>query len=205
MFRVIVGLFLLLLTLLAATALLLSTSLLEPSVVPGLGPALMAIIKADPPLEMPRRAFVASVSILTGMAGMGGLTMILLGYGGQKPNKITMQKTSGAAVYVEPEGIGSVVSDPILRVPGVVGVETKTTNKVPLKLSLKLSVSPVADLTKLGDEVRRRATDALSRQLDIDVKSVHLDFDVIPLHRLRSKMLDQAPEKCPALSGIFYL
>lgn len=187
-FRYIAAVVFLMLALLAAAVFLVSTSMVEPSAIPGLGPALLAIFKLDPIIEMPRRVFAASVSTLVGLTCV---YVLMRSFGGQtKPTKLTMQKTAQGVVYVDPDGIGAVISEPILQVPGVVAVKTKTGDRTPVKLDLMVSVSPAVDLQKLGDEVRRRAIDALSRQLGIDVKLVRLDFEVIELHQLRSRMLD---------------
>jgi uncharacterized alkaline shock family protein YloU len=89
-------------------------------------------------------------------------------------------------VVVEAAGVSTVAAAAASRVAGVMNVEVKVVGRgaSPVRLVVTARVSAAVELRRVGEEIRRRAAEAVQSLVGIDVREVVVKLDVVPLEEL---------------------
>ena len=126
-----------------------------------------------------------SIALAVGSAAFGLLALMVLFrklFGGDRqglPHLLAADEKG--MVMVETESICTVVTATALRVPGVMNanVQVVGTWASPVQLKVKISLSPFADHKDTGEQVRDRATEAVTRLVGVDVQDCQVNIKTI--------------------------
>ena len=128
---------------------------------------------------------VVRISLAIGSALLGLLALAVLFRkvaGGERrglPHLLAADEKG--MVMVETESICTVVTATTLRVPGVMDTKVDVAGSwaSPVQLKVKIWLSPFADHKDTGEQVRDRATEAVTRLVGVDVQDCQVSIKTI--------------------------
>jgi uncharacterized alkaline shock family protein YloU len=174
----------------AAVVLLVTVGLIDEAQLGVFGPIVSQLTRAAGDSRWNRVA-VAVVSVCVG-ALSALIALRALGAGsGAGPARDSGQRhilamDEKGIVVVEAAGVSTVAAAAASRVAGVMNVEVKVVGRgaSPVRLVVTARVSAAVELRRVGEEIRRRAAEAVQSLVGIDVREVVVKLDVVPLEEL---------------------
>lgn len=188
--RVVVSGVLLALIGLAAYVFLAALGLVDTRLVTPWGATVAETLHLDSDPSGLQRIAVGGGALLAGLILVGIVLQRWFGGGGRsRPSQSASHVLSAderGVVMIDSRGLCNVAAAAVQHVHGVVDVKVKVVGRgaSPVRLELEVFASAAAEQTKVGDEVRQKAADAVEKLAGIDVQQVMVQMRAVPLEEL---------------------
>jgi hypothetical protein len=133
------------------------------------------------------RLGVAAGSLLLGLLCLAGLLRSFSSGGSRGAGSLhVLLSDDRGLVLVETRGVSAVATAAVLRVQGVVDAQVGVSGRgvAPVRLRVRAWARPGFDLRKVGEEARRRATEAVETLVGLEVQDTIVKMEVLSIDQL---------------------
>lgn len=132
------------------------------------------------------RPLAAVVSGAVGLLSVLVLLRRLTGGSSRPEARHVLVADERGFVMVEKRGIATVASSALKRIPGIIDANVQVIGggAAPVRLAIRVWIHAGAKLAEVGDEARKKATEAVENLVGLDVHDVLVRVEVVPLEEL---------------------